>query len=128
MKDVFGAILKDQPNSVVLGDYNQDSQSQYTKNISDFGFEDIILNFEQSQGYEVEEFGFSMPKTPKFPAWRPDKICMPKIAGHLKPVDVQKIGAFCVKPYQNDDLHAIEKDGVVRAPSDHMGLIVDLKI
>ena len=37
------------------------------------GFEDVVHNF-------IDESAFTMPKTPQFPAWRPDKIVMEKIA------------------------------------------------
>ena len=44
----------------------------------------------------------------------------------MDPVDAQRIGYFCVPPHENDDITSIEQDGVVRTPSDHLGLIVDL--
>ena len=45
----------------------------------------------------------------------------------MDPVDAQRIGYFCVPPHESDDITAIEQDGVVRTPSDHLGLIVDLQ-
>lgn len=75
-----------------------------------------------------------MPKTPKFPQWRPDKVCMPilseeeleEVPFYIKAMDAQKIGAFCTTPYKKDKMEDIKDDGVVRTPSDHMGIIIDI--
>ena len=136
MHDTFGVILKNEPNCIVLGDYNFDNGSEYKANIIDHGFEDVIKSqFQQDEQINsCEEFSYSMPKTNKFNMWRPDKICMPTLSDerklsmeyYLKAQDCQKIGAFSCPPYEKDDMHEIIKDGIVRAPSDHMGLIVDI--
>ena len=45
MKDTFDHIFKNCPNAIVLGDYNLDNEQEYTKNITNFGFNDVILKF-----------------------------------------------------------------------------------
>ena len=76
-----------------------------------------------------------MPKNRKFAKWRPDKICtkiIPKEGENekylIKPIDIQKIGAFAIQPYEDDEISEIEIDGIVRTPSDHMGLIIDVHL
>ena len=44
----------------------------------------------------------------------------------MDPVDAQKFGWFPVPPYDDQDPGSIEKDGEVRTPSDHCGLIADI--
>jgi len=41
-------------------------------------------------------------------------------------MDAQKIGWFSIEPYLNDDPSLVSEDDIVRTPSDHMGLILDV--
>ena len=83
MKDTFSIFLENEPNCVVAGDFNFDNIEEKTINISQFGFEDI-----------VKDIPWTMPKTPEFVQWQPDKICMPvlndeqKLKRHLIPSNV----------------------------------------
>ena len=36
--DTFGVILKNEPNCIVLGDFNFDNNSEYKENVEDFNF------------------------------------------------------------------------------------------
>ena len=45
MSDTFGKIFKNEPNCIVLGDYNFDNQTEYKSNITDHGFTDVICKF-----------------------------------------------------------------------------------
>lgn len=82
MHDTFNVLFKNEPNCIVLGDYNFDARNFYQKNIKEFNFVDIIEHkFEEN---DDEDFSFTMPKTNKFPKWRPDKICMPLITDEQK--------------------------------------------
>ena len=42
MKDTFAHIFKNEPNVVVLGDFNFDNQEEYEQNIEKFNFTEII--------------------------------------------------------------------------------------
>ena len=96
----------------MLGDFNFDNPSEYYENVQKWGFEDICLEESwKDDMYRVlnqqgeEDFTFTMPKTLKFPKWRPDKICMPilsdqqKQGPHFQVMDVQKVGWFCIPPF-----------------------------
>ena len=138
MHDTFGVILKNEPNCVVLGDFNFDNKEEYESNVEAHSFEDVIETqfTKNEQVHPVENFSFSMPQTHRFGKWRPDKICMPTLTDeqksqfeyYFKAQDAQKIGAFSLAPYENDEMHEVAKDGIVRTPSDHMGLIVDIAL
>ena len=82
LHDTFNVIFKNEANCVVLGDYNFDGKNAYQKTIKNYNFVDVIENkFVEN---DDEDFSFSMPKTNKFPKWRPDKICMPVITEEQK--------------------------------------------
>ena len=136
MHDTFNVILKNEPNCIVLGDFNFDNRKELESNIQAFDFEDVIkTQFEADENINTfEDFSFSMPKTNQFSKWRPDKVCMPTLSEekkehmeyYIKAQDAQKIGAFSLEPYEQENMQLIAKDGVVRTPSDHMGLLVDI--
>ena len=42
MHDTFGVILKNEPNCIVLGDYNFDNKKEYETNVTNHGFEDVV--------------------------------------------------------------------------------------
>ena len=46
----------------------------------------------------------------------------------MDPVNAQRIGWYGVTPYENEEPEKVKVDGIVRTPSDHMGLIIDFKI
>lgn len=68
--------------------------------------------------------------------WRPDKVILPNVDQakrdaqqfYLEPIDAQKIGWFSIDPYLSEDPSLVKDDDIVRTPSDHMGLIIDLQL
>ena len=133
--DICGDILKDQPNSIILGDFNFDNQKEYEQNITAHGFVDIIKEKFQTL-LQDEKFDFTMHKSPRFPSWRPDKIIVPVVSEEatksqqfsIEAVDCQKVGTFALPPYEQEDPEWVADDGVVRTPSDHMALIGDFQL
>ena len=67
-----------------------------------------------------------MMKTPKFDPWRPDHIIVR--GRNTKNTQIEIIGNFTVPPYEADKVSKISLDGVVRTPSDHMGLICQTRL
>ena len=66
-----------------------------------------------------------MLKTPQYAPWRPDKILYK--AQNIGVVDTQIVGNFTIPFYvqKGETMQMIEKDGLVRTPSDHMCIITD---
>ena len=115
IKDVFN-LLKDEPNSIVVGDFNFDDPAEYKRNVIDNRFVDKAIGINQT-----------MLATKRYKGWQPDKICIPENS-QLIVSNVQKIGHFCIAPYENDRPEDTKKDGIHRMPSDHIGLICDVKL
>mmetsp|Transcript_5767 Transcript_5767/g.7787 ORF Transcript_5767/g.7787 Transcript_5767/m.7787 type:complete len:83 (+) Transcript_5767:797-1045(+) len=75
-----------------------------------------------------------MYSTPRFPAWRPDKIVMEQQTSGAserpswKCASVEIIGADSRPLFaqKGEQAQMIEQDGVVRTPSDHMGIVAEL--
>lgn len=42
MKDTFKVIFKNEPNVLILGDYNFDNEKEYQLNIKNYGYDDVI--------------------------------------------------------------------------------------
>lgn len=118
MKDTFARIFKGERNVIVLGDYSFDMQ-EYTKNITQFGFKDVIIDFEKEPEYKFEHFDFTVAATKFTPSSRTDKVCVPikNEKRFIVPTNAQKVGNFNVFPFQNDKVTDIEKDDTVRTPS-----------
>lgn len=76
---------------------------------------DIVGNFHGDDA-------FTMYKTKRYPAWRPDKI-VTKVVQPLKPIAVQICGNY--NYISNDAPSEIQNDNYVRTPSDHLCLIAD---
>lgn len=66
-----------------------------------------------------------MPKTIHFPAWRPDRLLAR--CKHFEPLLFDIIGRFPCPSYEGEDIMTIKKDGMVRTPSDHYGLLGTIK-
>ncbi len=59
-------------NAMLMGDFNFDSSWIKEQANIDKSYDDVYLTL--NEGVE----GFTMAKTPRFPAWRPDKILIKK--------------------------------------------------
>ena len=81
----------------------------------------------------------TMLKSPRFRAWRPDKVvtqikpnelkCLDPKKHHWKVIKAEIVGKEVVPSFKgkNESPSLVEKDGVVRTPSDHFGIVVDLR-
>ena len=77
---------------------------------------------------------FSQQKTScKYPAWRPDKVVTQTDPESKKPywksISAEIIGKEAIPSFaeKGEDASMVEKDGVVRTPSDHMGIVADFE-
>eukprot|EP00347_Sterkiella_histriomuscorum_P019482 403341465 len=102
-------------NGFLMGDFNFDSSWRSEQANIDKEFEDIYLTL--NQGVE----SFTMPKTPEFPQWRPDKILVKK-SSKWKPKSIDIIGRFSIPSFKLEDPLQIQVDQKVRTPSDHYAL------
>jgi endonuclease/exonuclease/phosphatase family metal-dependent hydrolase len=68
---------------VMIGDFNFDPKDlAEEKVLTDNGFKDVVTDF-------VDKGAFSMAKTPKFAAWRPDKVTISQSSeASLEPIAV----------------------------------------
>lgn len=109
--------------AIICGDFNFDNkQIEETVVYKAANYEDVISQF-------VSNVAFTMFKTPRHPAWRPDKILL-KSSGGLRVLDGFIWGKFAT-PYfkqRQEDPELIEKDGIVRTPSDHLAVACDFKV
>jgi hypothetical protein len=66
-----------------------------------------------------------MPYNGRFPVWRPDHIIYRTNEQKLEDNkdELEIIGDFTVYPYEHQTFDMISKDGQVRTPSDHFGLL-----
>lgn len=108
-------------DAILMGDFNFDSSWTKEQAVIDKGFDDIYLALHA--GVET----FTMPKTPRFGAWRPDKVLLKRsacwVAKHIK-----VIGKFSIPTFKEEDPMLIVSDGRVRTPSDHYGLYAVFKL
>ena len=82
----------------------------------------------------VEKDDFTQQKTScKYPAWRPDKVVTQTVLDpnqpHWKSIGAEIVGKEAIPSFaeKGEDASMVEKDGVVRTPSDHMGIIADFE-
>lgn len=103
---------------IIAGDYNFSNYGQENK-VIDPVYCDLWLKI-----HNDHEKGYTMPKSNKFAAWRPDHVLVkvPKSV-ELGKAQIEKIGEFTVPPFEGQRVSDLEKDGVVRSPSDHFGLL-----
>ena len=81
----------------------------------------------------VDRSEWSMPKTKRFPAWRPDKVVTLEYdqgKKHWHCVKAEIIGKRPTSYFAElgQDIMEIEKDKIVRTPSDHMGIVADFEL
>lgn len=82
----------------------------------------------------VDTKEWTMPKTKRFPPWRPDKVVTQTYpedgAQHWSCIKAEIIGRVPTSYYaeKGEDILAIEFDNTVRTPSDHMGIVADFML
>lgn len=103
-----------------MGDFNFDSSWKNEQCNIDKEYDDIYLTLNKN------EETFTMPKTPYFKAWRPDKILCRK-SSQFVPESISLIGKFCIPSYSGSDLNELSENSVVGTPSDHYGLFAVFK-
>ena len=77
----------------------------------------------------VKEKAFTIYKTSKSPAVRFDKILLSKAGSALEPVNGFICGNFATPMFagRNEGPELVEKDDLVRTPSDHLAVVADFK-
>ncbi|CDW71412.1 UNKNOWN [Stylonychia lemnae] len=114
--------IKISPNTIMMGDFNFDSTyDDQQAIIIENGFTDVFLDL--NEGVEQE----SMLKNKHYTPWRPDKVISQKINSNWRPHNIQIVGKFCIPQFQKDSIYQLSEDGIVRTPSDHMGIISTFK-
>ena len=64
---------------------------------------------------------YTMPKNSFFNSWRPDRIILKSQFWDISQCFC--VGRFCVDKFFGQDFLEIERDNLVRTPSDHFGII-----
>jgi len=95
MKIAF-EVLNSYQDAMLMGDFNFDSSWTKEQAQIDKNFEDVFLAL--NQGVET----FTMPKTPSFAAWRPDKILLKKDSP-WKAKHISVLGRFSIPSFKNED-------------------------
>lgn len=81
-------------NAIFCGDFNFTSEwAHEQRNIDPERYSDVYLDL--NDGKET----FSMPKTLRFAAWRPDKVLVSR-ASTWKPERMHRIGSFCIPSFK----------------------------
>ncbi|CDW71855.1 UNKNOWN [Stylonychia lemnae] len=114
-------ILSIVDDAFLMGDFNFNSTWKLEQANISKDFDDVFLTL--NNGVE----SFTMQKTPRFSAWRPDKI-LAKKSSKWKAEFIQRIGLFCIPSFAGENVNDIETDQKVRTPSDHMGLFSIFKL
>lgn len=120
MNEVY-AMTKDGRRVVIAGDHNFGDGSVENKSVPE-EFRDLWLA-SNGRCKDCE----TMPKTNQFPAWRPDRIFY-RGPESLEDAKVERVGNFTIRGHEKEQLAEIEKDGVVRCPSDHFGLVARISL
>lgn len=113
--------------SIIAGDFNFSDGWQQDKSIVEY-YDLWKVGKRHLSKWATQQMrltGFTMPKTTQFPSCRPDHIII-KSKNKMQNADkneIEIIGDFTVTPYSDQVFRLIEKDGIVRTPSDHFGLI-----
>lgn len=79
----------------------------------------------------MRELGYTMMPSLRFPPWRPDNIIMRGNKGYVwekEEHEIAIVGGFSIPPYEANSIYDIAKDGMVRTPSYHMGLLANICI
>jgi tyrosyl-DNA phosphodiesterase 2 len=72
------------------------------------------------------EPGHTMPATPRFPAWRPDRVMLKSSAWRV--VNVEIVGRDVLEKFRHFADPTPTKDNLVKTPSDHYGLLTTLTL
>jgi endonuclease/exonuclease/phosphatase family metal-dependent hydrolase len=120
MKDAYHLLEKTGVEDVIIcGDFNFDNSSKQEAEVyENVGYEDVMSRY-------VDSEAFTMFKTTQFPPWRPDKILHK--GAQLKPVNGFICGKFATPTFKEKGEAAalVEKDDLVRTPSDHLSVVAD---
>ena len=113
-------------HSVVVGDFNFHSTTKKEEEIlTNNGFRDVMHDF-----FDNKEP--TMLKSKKFRAWRPDKVVIQAGQEEGRPswkaVGGKIVGKDALPSFKakGEDPTLVAIDGVIRTPSDHFGVFVDL--
>ena len=91
--------------------------------LTDNGFRDVMHDF-------VDHNEPTMLKSKKFRAWRPDKVVTQAdpVGPHWRAVKAEIVGKEAIPSFKskNENASMVAQDGIVRTPSDHFGIVVDL--
>lgn len=114
----------------MVGDFNFNSTwIEEEKVLLDNGFRDVMHD-------HVDKEEWTMPKTQMWPAWRPDKVVTQATPSkeefdkpYWKSTGAEIVGKEATPSFAaaGEDPSMILQDGVVRTPSDHMGIVADFE-
>jgi len=108
-----------------MGDFNYDRTWPEEKTVYQNEYADVVTPFEESQP-ELRSSRFAVPKYSKYE--RPprfDKV-IAKNGGRYKAKKCKLVGDYCM--IEGETLEMSGKDGKIRAPSDHIGVLVDWEL
>ena len=103
-----------------MGDFNYDPSWEPEKaHIDSAEYENV---WETLRPDETD--AFTMNFTPRFSRWFPDRILI-KTGSDFEPTFVDRVGVAACASFvkKGESADKIKKDGIVRTPSDHMGLV-----
>lgn len=112
-------VLKKNPNTLITGDFNFCGDWE-ENSLIDKSFVDVwpeLIPAETDRGHTMEEFG-------PFPSWRPDRILLRSEKNIFEPVSISRVG---MDEIDYSDLD-IDLFGRVKTPSDHFGLVAQIKL
>ena len=115
--------LLDGIETLLVGDFNFDNSKTSETNIySKAGYEDQLT---LAGIPDTGPGSFTKFKTPKQKASRPDKILYN--GQQMQLMAAQIGGKFSTPFYKDEKCEMVEKDGLVRTPSDHLCVLADFK-
>ena len=110
-------------HSVVVGDFNFNSTWKAEEEvITSNGFKDVMHDF-------VPPKAFTMHRSKRFGAWRPDKVVMEKdteAKKYWKCTHAKILGDKATDEFAGDDPAQVARDGIIRTPSDHFAIVATL--
>ena len=123
MEEAFNLLARS-PEVILCGDFNFDNNAlQENQVYMSHGYADVLTAFVPGKGYG------SFTKLPTFAVKgsRPDKVLLRQSA-LLQPYHGFICGNFATPLFEqnNEPASQIEYDDLVRTPSDHMCVVVDL--
>ena len=77
----------------------------------------------------VPPTAFTMHKSKRYPAWRPDKVVMQddsRSEKYWKCTKAKIVGNQATAEFAGEDPAQVASDGIIRTPSDHFGIVATL--